>query len=185
MSNEVCQCRHGRDGTDGRDGRDGRDGPAGPTGPTGPAGAQGAQGPQGSQGPPGQSAVASQAIPFIHSFSHAQQKIAPGEAISLDPRFLTSKPGYYQLTYTVFHRDPCQLVVYINGSPAPNTTIGSPGSSHLSATFVLFIHESPSRIELINRSSSSLRLGHPPTGLDDSQLSAVATLMFLREPRRN
>lgn len=178
MSNEVCQCRHGRDGTDGRDGRDGRDGPAGP------------QGPQGQPGPPGpagqaQPAVASQAIPFIHSFSHAQQKIAPGEAISLDPRFVTSKPGYYQLTYTVFHRDPCQLVVYINGSPAPNTTIGSPGSSHLSATFVLFIHESPSRIELINRSSSSLRLGHPPTGQDDSQLSAVATLMFLREPRRN
>ena len=164
MSNEVCQCRHGRDGTDGRDGRDGRDGPA---------------------GPPGSAVPQLQMIPFIHSFSHAQQKIASGEAVSLDPRFVTSKPGYYQLTYTLFNRDPCQLVVYINGSPAPNTTIGTPSSSQLSATFVLFINESPSRIEIINRSSSSLRLGHNPTGLDDSQLSAVATLMFLREPRRN
>ena len=177
MSNEVCQCRHGRDGSDGRDGRDGRDGPPGPPGPPGQPGQPGQLGPP---GPP-----SGQAIPFIHSFSHAQQKIASGEAVSLDPRFITSKPGYYQLTYTLFHRDPCQITVYVNESPAPNTTIGSPGSSALSATFVLFLHETPSRIELINRSSSSLRLGFSPTGSEDSQLSAVATLMFLREPRRN
>ena len=142
------------------DGRDGRDGARGPTGPAGTV-----------------------LIPFLHSVSHAQQTVCPGDPVALEPRLLANKPGYYQLSYTLFYRDPCQFTIFVNGAPAPNTTIGSPdSSSHLSATFVLFLH-CTSHIEIVNhRSFAPVRLGGT-SGTVDGQLSAVATLLFLRERR--
>jgi hypothetical protein len=163
----VPECRHGRDGTDGRDGCDGRDGRDGPCGPTGPRGPM-------------------PLIPFTHSISNTPQTLAIGESVTLQPRLVAHTPGYYQLLFTLFHREPCQFTVFLNGSPAPHTTVGSPiSSSQVSASLVLFIHTTPTQIEIVNyRSFSPVTLGHSESGTIAPQLCATATLLFLRELRR-
>jgi len=102
----------------------------------------------GSQGPPFSPT-------FINIERFANQVIGPEQPVIFDT--LSAKygdcdwvlntspivlwtPGYYKVLYNIYHVEPCQFTVFLNGIPIIGTTVGSPiGASQNASTNIIYL----------------------------------------------
>jgi hypothetical protein len=93
--------------------------------------------------------------------------------------------GYYKVLFTLYHVEPCQFTIFINGAPHPGTVTGSPTGASV-CTLAHIIYMSPAdvgvsptalsptgfaaKIQLVNHTSFA-----PSITLDGSSGSGSAT----------
>ena len=108
------------------------------------------------------------------------------------------RPGYYHFFTNLYHQEPCQFSLFLNGVLLPNTTIGSPtGSSQNTSTYIFEIKVtdfitatslSPSgfaaAIEVVNHTSfvpTVLLNGITGSGSHAPQITATVTAFLLQD----
>lgn len=150
----FCECnvhlidgrdgRDGRDGFRGRQGRSGRDGPTGPTGSflstIGPTGQQGPVGVQGPTGPAGISCVNT----FLSIVRLTDVEVPQEVAVPFDTQLQKHgdiefnaggasiyvwRPGFYQINYILFPKQPAQFAVSLNGIVSQGSIVGASGGT--------------------------------------------------------
>ena len=81
-------------------------------------------------------------------------------ALSNTSQLLFWSAGYYNIYFNIYHLEPCQFTIFLNGAPILGTTVGSPtGSAQNSSSVIVYI--SPTDIL------------YYPTGLSPSGFAAT------------
>ena len=147
----------GMPGPTGPTGETGPVGEHGDTGPTGEHGRTGPVGPTGPQGPPGP--IGNVVNTFIHVFATNPQILDIEEPIVFDANtvmvggcgFMPSSPdiwiwtpGYYYVSITIHHKEPCQFSIIKNNVFVVNGGVFSSklANTHITATLIFQIEPS-------------------------------------------
>ena len=132
-------------------------GPAGLPGPTGPTGNTGDTGPAGPQGSPGP--IGNIVNTFIHVFATNAQVLDIEDPIVFDsntvivggcgfvpssPDIWVWTPGYYYVSITIHHKEPCQFSIIKNNVFVVNGGVFSSklANTHITATLIFQIEPS-------------------------------------------
>jgi hypothetical protein len=147
----------GMPGPTGPAGLPGNTGDTGPVGPAGLPGNTGDTGPAGPQGPPGP--IGNIVNTFIHVFATNEQVLDIEEPIVFDsntvivggcgfvpssPNIWVWTPGYYYVSITIHHKEPCQFSIIKNNVFVVNGGVFSSklANTHITATLIFQIEPS-------------------------------------------
>ena len=120
-----------------------------------------------------------------------------GHTIGSDEWFIW-QPGYYHIYYNLYHQEPCQFTLFLNGVPVAGATTGSPtGSSQNSSALIITVNSSDftsfypfspgnvaARFQLVNHTSFVpivLLNGLAGSGSMTPQITATMTMFLLLE----
>lgn len=144
----------GPTGASGPSGESGATGPAGNTGPTGETGPSGATGPAGATGPEGATGPAFSQT-FMNVTRIVDQTLAKEDPVLFDVNAIIYgdcghvagsgdlyfwQAGYYHMYFNLYHNEPCQFSVFLNGAVLPGSAaFGSPTAASQNSGTLIFL----------------------------------------------